>query len=185
MNTFLTKYWTAFTVLILLLGGAWIWFSADPDQSPDETLSAPQAGFSAPDFSLENVHGDPVQLSAYQGQPVILNFWATWCPPCRAEMPALERVHQRYASQGLIVLAVNATAQDSEESVSRFLDEVDISFQVLLDPGSTTLSSYQVQSLPTTYFIDRQGTIQDVILGGPLAEALLISKAENLLNKEK
>jgi thiol-disulfide isomerase/thioredoxin len=185
MRRFLSKYWMISAALILLLGAGWIWISADPDQAgKGNMLSAPQAGFSAPEFTLETLQGESVSLSSLRGKPVILNFWASWCPPCRAEMPALENIHKRYSSEGLVVLAVNATAQDSKAGIDQFLNEVDISFLILMDPASTAASLYEIRSLPTTFFIDRQGTIRDVVLGGPLAEALLRSRAEDLLEKE-
>lgn len=185
MYNLLSRYWMLFTALILLLGAGWIWISADPHHASEAARNpAPQAGFPAPDFSLETLRGETVSLSAFQGSPVILNFWASWCPPCRAEMPALQNVQDRYRSEGLVVLAVNASTQDSMGDVTRFLDEYEINLVVPLDESNTAGTSYRVQSLPTTFFIDRTGTIVGVVIGGPLAEGLLTSRAEDLLKKE-
>src|SRR5512141_2463494 len=100
-------------LLLLIAGFAWIFASADrTGASTAGRIPAPQKGFAAPDFSLADPNGQRHTLTELRGKAVVLNIWATWCPPCRAEMPALETFYKRYQRQGLVVLGVNATAQD-------------------------------------------------------------------------
>lgn len=170
--------------MLVLAGLAWVWLSAaDPGAVTAGRIPAPQAGFLAPDFTLETIDGQAVRLADLRGQPVVVNFWASWCPPCRAEMPALQRVHEEYASRGLVILAVNATAQDSLSDVTAFLDEYNLTFPVPLDPGDA-MRAYQVQSLPSTFFIGPDGVIREVVIGGPIAEALLRSRVEQLIAEQ-
>ena len=168
-------------ILILALGAGWIFLSADKEGvSTAGQIPAPQKGFLAPDFSLETLEGKSVTLSDLRGKVVLLNFWATWCPPCRAEMPAFQQAYADYKDEGFVVLAVNATAQDSAEEVAKFIDEYGLSFPIVLDRTGEVNQLYLVQSLPTSFFIDKDGVIQEVVVGG-LAEAMVRARVEKLL----
>lgn len=114
--------------------------------------------FPAPDFTLPALLGGIIRLADLRGQVVLLNFWATWCVPCRAEMPALEALYQRYKDTGLEVLAVNMDTL-STASVEAFVQEVRVTFPIVLDPAWSTARLYQVRGLPTTYLIDRAGNV--------------------------
>ena len=143
-------------------------------------FTEPSNGLAAPDFSLPSLNGDLVNLSDMRGRFVILNFWATWCGPCRVEMPELDRLYRAHAAHDLIVLAVNVTTSDSVQAVEAFVDELDLSFPVLLDAtGEVTGQLYNVLGLPTTYFIDPTGTIIRMQLG-PLARTELDAFAAGL-----
>jgi thiol-disulfide isomerase/thioredoxin len=184
MQTILSKYWTFFIIVILLVGGVWIWVSSQVLQEADNTsVTAPQVGFQAPPLTLTSLKEEEVSLADQQGSLVLLNFWATWCPPCRAEMPAMEAMHQKYAGEGLVIIAVNATRQDNINDVIHFAGEYQLTFPILLDKDSEASEAYQIRSLPTTFFIDHQGRILDVIIGGPIAEALLESRIEAYLKE--
>ena len=166
----------------LLLGFAWILMSADKSgTSTAGEIPAPQQGFLAPDFELQTTEGETIKLSDLRGQAVLVNLWATWCPPCRAEMPAIERVYKDYKDQGLVVLAVNMTAQDTPSNIAPFIDEYGLTFPVLLDEDNSVASAYQLRSLPSSFFIDRDGIIREVVIGGPMAEALLRTRVEQIL----
>lgn len=170
---------------ILLLAAAWIFVSADRNGTTTAGLiSAPQAGFLAPDFTLETLEGESVTLSDLRGQVVLVNFWATWCPPCKAEMPAFEQAYQDYADKGFVLLAVNAIQQDSVPAIDIFKANNGLSFPILLDTDSSISRAYQVQSLPTSFFVDKDGVISEVVIGGPMAEALIRARIEKLLNHE-
>jgi peroxiredoxin len=178
----LQKFWTPFSTLILLLGAAWIWVSAVPEGGmTNGAIPAPQEGFLAPDFSLQTLDGETVSLAELRGQPVLLNLWASWCSPCRAEMPAMQRVYEDYQDLGFVILAVNATNQDRVDSVGAFTAEHGLTFPILLDFDATVSQAYQLRSLPTTFFIDQEGIIQEVVIGGPMSEALLRTRIEKLL----
>ena len=170
---------------ILLLGAVWTFISADKSGSSTAGLiPAPQKGFLAPDFTLETLDGESVTLSDLRGQAVLVNFWATWCPPCRAEMPAFQKAYQDYEDQGFAIIAVNATSQDNSADVAAFIEEFGLSFPVVLDNEGAVNQLYQVRSLPTSFFIDKEGVISEVVIGGPIAEALIRARIEELLNHE-
>lgn len=168
---------------ILLLGLAWTWFNrADPGQVTGDLVPAPQAGFLAPDFTLETITGETFSLVALHGQPVIVNFWASWCPPCRTEMPALQAVYNDYKSQ-VAILAVNAASQDTLSDALAFQAETGLILPILLDTDGTSQRLYTVTSLPTTFFIGADGIISEVVIGGPMSEAGLRARIESLLEE--
>jgi len=171
-----------FTALGALLGAAlglvlWGGLPADP-ASPEPSagapaftpVAAPLAGARAPDFSAPTLDGSSMRLSDLRGRAVILNFWATWCEPCRAEMPLLDDRSRTLAERGLAVLGVNF--DEAVEDVRAFRDELGLTFPLLLDPGGELQSLYRVIGYPTTYFIDADGVIRAVHLG-VMDEALL------------
>ena len=169
-------------VFILLLGFAWIFISADRSgASTAGQIPAPQQGFLAPDFELKTPTGETVKLSDLRGQAVLVNLWATWCPPCRAEMQSIEKVYNEYKDQGFTVLAVNMTYQDNQLEIMPFVNEQGLTFPILLDETGDMANAYQLKSLPSSYFINRDGMINEVVIGGPMAEALLRTRIEELL----
>jgi cytochrome c biogenesis protein CcmG/thiol:disulfide interchange protein DsbE len=125
--------------------------------------------------------GDQITLSDLRGMVVVINLWTSWCPPCRAEMPAIEAVYQANKELGLEVLAVNSTYQDSEASAAAFVQGLGLTFPILLDRDGGVSNRYQLRALPTTYFVDRQGIIRSVVPGGPMSESLIQSKVADLL----
>ena len=170
---------------ILVLGLTWTLVSADKTGSTTAgRVPAPQKGFLAPDFTLETLDGKSVTLSDMRGKVVLLNFWATWCPPCKAEMPAFQQAYADYAEEDFIILTVNATLQDNLSDVDAFRAEYGLSFPIPLDKTGEVNHLYQVRSLPTSFFIDKGGMISEVIIGGPIAEALIRARIEELLNQE-
>lgn len=133
----------------------------------DESDAGPKVGTSvgnvAPDFTLSSTTGETVSLSDYRGQRVMVNFWGTWCPPCRAEMPDMEKFYQE---NDVEILAVNLTPTESNVSdVTDFIDEFGLSFQVLLDEELAVSSQYGIQPVPTSFMVDSNGIVQYVALG--------------------
>jgi peroxiredoxin len=171
------------SVIILLLGAGWIWISRIPEV-PTPEAQAPQAGFHAPDFILTSQNGTQISLDELKGKPLIINFWASWCPPCRAEMPSFQQVSQEYSDAGLVVVGINLTNQDSLAEVSAFVNQNQLSFPVLLDEYGTVSQIYNVHSLPTTFFVDRNGVIQRVIIGGPIPLSLMRIEIANLIEDQ-
>lgn len=169
-----------FYILVLITGAAWIALSPIKGDSISAG-SAPQTGFTAPDFTLTTITGENITLSKLKGQAVLVNVWATWCPPCKAEMPAMEKVYNEYKDQGFVVLAVNSTFQDTSENIQPFIKEYGLTFPVLLDETGKVTANYQVRSLPSSFFINRQGIITEVVIGGPMSEALLRTRIEEAL----
>jgi cytochrome c biogenesis protein CcmG, thiol:disulfide interchange protein DsbE len=167
-------------VLLLIAGISWTFLSMDPS-SAAANVPAPQAGFPAPDFTLSTPEGDTYTLSELKGKAVLLNLWATWCPPCRAEMPAIQKMYDEYKEQGLVILAVNMTSQDNPLNIAPFANEFELHFPILLDETGDISTRYQLRSLPSSYFIDRAGIISEVVIGGPMSEALLRTRIEKIL----
>jgi peroxiredoxin len=169
-------------MIILLSGIAWIIISADRSgTSTSGLVPAPQQGFLAPDFELQTTDGETVKLSDLRGEAILINLWATWCGPCRAEMPAIEKIYNEYKDDGLVVLAVNMTYTDSVSDIAPFVEEYGLTFPILLDTNYSVGSSYQLRSLPSSFFIDRNGMINKVVIGGPMAGALLRTRVEEIL----
>ena len=169
---------------ILVLAAAWIVVSADKNgASTAGLIPAPQAGFLAPGFTLETIEGESITLSDLRGQVVLVNFWATWCPPCKAEMPAFEQTYKDYTDEGFVILAVNAIQQDSVEAIDSFRAANGLTFPILLDTNGDINRAYQVRSLPTSFFVGKDGIISEVVIGGPMAEALIRSRIEELINQ--
>ncbi|WP_231573783.1 peroxiredoxin family protein [Paenibacillus sp. FSL R5-0345] len=132
-------------------------------------------GNEAPDFELLNLEEQPVKLSDFKGKKVILNFWATWCPPCRIEMPHMEKYYTDYKDD-TVVLAVNLTnTEKNRANVTGFIEQFGLSFPVVMDSEGDVSSKYQVVAYPTSFIIDSQGIIQEIYQGAINYE--LIKKA--------
>ncbi|RME86996.1 MAG: TlpA family protein disulfide reductase [Anaerolineae bacterium] len=173
-----------FSIGVLLLGLLWIGLSADRSGSATAgAIPAPQKGFLAPDFTLPTLDGGEIRLAGQRGQVILLNLWASWCGPCQAEMPAMQRVYEAYREQGFTVLAVNATSQDHLADVQAFVARHGLTFPILLDARGEVSRLYNLRSLPTSFFIGRDGMIREVVIGGPMSEALLRTRVEELLKE--
>lgn len=123
----------------------------------------PRTGMLAPDFVLPTLDGGELRLSDLRGKAVVVNFWATWCSPCRREMPLLVRAFRQFGGQGLVVVAVNV--QEDEGSASRFAREFGLPFPVALDKTGAVANAYRLLGLPTTFFIDGEGVVRSVFRG--------------------
>ncbi len=128
---------------------------------------SPKQGAFAPDFLLEQLTGGELRLSELRGQAVVLNFWATWCAPCRKEMPQFVQAYDRYKDQGLVIVGVNM--QEGKGIVQPFVDDFGITFPIAIDRDGDVADRYHLLGLPTTFFIDREGVVRGVFTG-PLQE---------------
>ncbi|ANU27736.1 TlpA family protein disulfide reductase [Planococcus versutus] len=124
-------------------------------------------GKQAPNFQLTTLDGKKVTLADYQGKKVILNFWATWCPPCRAEMPHMQTYYEEQAEQeNVVILAVNLTTEDKGlAEIEDFVDEFGLEFAIPMDAKGDVGATYQTISIPTSYMIDTKGRIQHKVVG--------------------
>ncbi|MCB0017672.1 MAG: TlpA family protein disulfide reductase [Anaerolineales bacterium] len=132
-------------------------------QIPSGSLGAFAVGDTPTDFVLEDTAGNVVRLSDFRGRPVVINFWATWCAPCRVEMPELQAAYEAHQDDGLVLLAINR--DESREQVVEFIDELGLTFTPLLDLGAVVSDEYQIQNMPTTYFLNEAGEVTAVHLG--------------------
>lgn len=169
------------TLVVAVLGALWI--SATRVQPGDSALvglqPAPEPGSPAPDFTLQTLEGDTVTLSDLRGRPVVVNFWATWCPPCRAEIPALDAVYRERAGD-VVILGVDV--QENPATVAAFVDEIGMSYPVPLDPNAEVARLYRVRAFPTTVFVDADGIVRHIV-SGPLNEPLLYTRLTELAGR--
>src|SRR3989304_2360998 len=174
------RRWEIIMLVGLAAGILWTvaWRVPSAVGAPLSSSPSPREGFLAPDFTLESLDGTLVTLSELRGKIVVINLWATWCPPCRAEMPALEKSYELYKDSGVVILGVNLTNQDSLRDVPRFVEEFGLTFPILLDQDGSVSLLYQLKGLPTTYFVNRNGIIRTVVVGGPMSETFIRSKIE-------
>lgn len=137
-------------------------FLATPEQNVVEKVSPPATGKPMADFELTDVNGNVHRLSDYRGKPVVLNFWATWCPPCNEEMPVFESYHQRLKDD---VVFIGVNYMEDSATVKNFVEENQITFQILLDFSGKASDRYYVQAYPTTFFIDAEGVLRAQRIG--------------------
>jgi thiol-disulfide isomerase/thioredoxin len=143
----------------------------------DECPEPPQIGALATDFQFQTPEGEPASLSDYRGQPVVLNFWATWCVPCQIEMPYLQQIYDEWQAEGLVMLAINIP--DEGDDVTSFLESYNISFPVLIDASYAVAICYYAISIPITFFIDGDGIIQYIKVGAFTS----LGEIESILNQ--
>lgn len=139
----------------------------DWQTATDTEESGLAKGDTAPDFELTTLAGDTVKLSDYRGKTVMLNFWASWCPPCRSEMPHMEKYYNDTKDSGEIeILAVNMTKTEKkkEKGAKEFVEEYKLTFPILLDVDSDVMKMYQVKVYPTSYIINKEGVITDKLM---------------------
>lgn len=142
-----------------LMGAAllMLWLMLMPRGEAETILTVGQV---APDFNLESLDGGRIQLSELRGQPVVVNFWATWCTPCRREMPDFQSVYERYKENGLMMIGLNVG--EARVGIEEFRDQVGFQFPVLVDQQEEAQTAYRILPLPATFFIDRTGKISAI-----------------------
>jgi peroxiredoxin len=122
-------------------------------------------GETAPDFTLQNMQGETVTLSDLRGQVVLVNFWATWCPPCRQEMPSMEELYQHFEGKEFEMLAINVEGRNGPEAVADFLKDKTHSFPILFDEDAQVQRQYKVFKYPETFVVNRDGTVVEHVVG--------------------
>ena len=187
------SFWVLALVLVVLIGGAYMLYSrlsadARPDnlsaQTPTETESQTPQGsdapaetepskVEAPDFTVENADGEEGKLSDYVGKPIVLNFWASWCSPCKSEMPEFNEAWEELDGE-VQFLMVNMTdgSRETVDTAKEYVEGQGFSFPVFFDPGSEAAMAYSAYSLPTTYFIDAEGYVVARAVGAIDGETL-------------
>jgi cytochrome c biogenesis protein CcmG, thiol:disulfide interchange protein DsbE len=125
----------------------------------DGPAQPPTAGAKAPDYTARSLAGDPVSLEALRGGPVLLNVWATWCHPCREEMPAIEALHRELGGRGLQVVAVSIDRRGAGGEVRRFVNDMELTFSILHDPDQEVTRAFRTRGVPETFLIGADGTV--------------------------
>jgi peroxiredoxin len=137
---------------------------------------------SAPDFTLKNLEGNNLRLNEYRGQVVLINFWASWCGPCRQEMPLLDRLHNRYEETGFAVLGVNVEGE--VEPAREIVDKTQVTFPILIDDGQKVSEMYNLQAMPSTVVVDRDGVVRYIHHGyKPGDEAKYVEVVKQLIRE--
>ena len=174
------KKWIGIVIIAILIGAvAWNTFSSSEAQYglTDEGTGL-EKGDTPPQFKLETLDGEPLSLEDVKGKKVIVNFWATWCEPCREEMPVFEEYDAQ--NEDVVVVAVNMTHKDGKiEKITEFVNEYGLTFPVLLDKVGDVSKAYEVINIPSTYFLDEEGIIQ-LKINGALDETMLDLYMEQL-----
>jgi peroxiredoxin len=186
-------------ILAIIVGGLWYWDERQSETGGayDETFGvvelpedrnvtgespAAEVGRAAPDFLLEQPAGGTLRLSDLQGKPVLVNFWASWCTPCRSEMPELVKTYERYQDQGLVIVGVDL--QETDRQVTDFAEEFGVDFPLVVDRDSEVADSWRIggpiEGLPSSYFLDAEGVVQERFYG-PLDEESLDEKLSSIL----
>ncbi len=147
--------------------------------SGSTSTQGPVIGKLAPDFELANLDGRFVSLSDFRGKPVFLNFWASWCGPCRFEMPFIQEMYEGLSDDGLIVLAINV--EEDPDTIKEFIEDFGLTFPVLLDTNSGVRLKYNVRGIPATFFIDKNGIIQDIKIGAFTGEMDIAKRLNKIM----
>lgn len=145
---------------ILLLASGYVIYS---ELFAEKKVVAAKVGSVAPDFTLKNIDGTEQALSDDRSNGIVLNFWATYCPPCEKEMPLLEKAYQKYKDKGIEILAVDVA--EPTPIVNHFVSQKNVTFPILLDRDGIVAEDYQVQNLPITFFINSKGEIIEKVSG--------------------
>jgi peroxiredoxin len=136
----------------------------------------------APDFTLENLTGGNMRLEEYRGQVVLINFWASWCGPCRQEMPILDRLHHRYEDTGFAVLGINVEGESAP--AQEIVDRTNVTFPILIDDGQKVSELYNLEAMPSTVVVDRDGVVRYIHRGyKPGDEAKYVEVVKQLIRE--
>ena len=175
----------AFLIMgLFLVGAAVIFYLADAQenalQSAGVAIEPANVEYAAPQLALTDVQGDPTSLEEYRGKVLLVNNWATWCPPCKAEMPELQAYYAIHADDGFVVIAIESG--EPTNTVENFVRQNGLSFPVWIDPHGAALEAFQNWSLPSSYVIDRKGIVR-MSWTGPINQATLEKYVTPLLEK--
>ncbi len=171
------KGWLSIVVIVVLVGLVLYFNQGSTGQQRD---SRPYEGFMAPDFTLEDEQGNSVSLSQYNGKPVFINFWASWCPPCKEEMPIIQEFYQKYGDQ-IEFIGVNLTFNDTKEEALAFMKQGGFQMPNLFDYDGKVAELYRADSIPTSIFIDKNGVIKVRKKGAILTNSEMESYFEKIL----
>lgn len=181
------KHFIGIATAFLLLSVLWILLTPIlfTSAQADSVITAPHPGFVAPGFTLPTLQGENRSLSDYQGQPVLVLLWASWCSVCKATMPGLQTVYETFAPEGFEILAVNTTFQDTRSTAINYFQSQGYTYTMLLDQDGSVAREYQLHALPTSVLVSPDGTVLDVIIGSGLSEGYLRARLDDLFSNEE
>jgi peroxiredoxin len=187
-------------ILAAIVGGLWYWQNAGSAPANDDAYGivdlpeaknatgrapSPEQGRAGPDFVLETPDGGTVRLSDFQGSPVLINFWASWCSPCKDEIPELVEAYDRYRDAGLVIVGVNL--QEPDGAVRDFAQDFGMTFPLAIDRDGEVGDAWRlggpVEGIPTSYFVDEAGVVRDFVYG-PMTAELLDQKLAGIVPEE-
>jgi peroxiredoxin len=176
------KFFLISVSAIIIISITWILLTPSifPINVDDAGTTAVHKGFQAPEFTLESVTGDSVSLANYDGQPVLVFFWASWCSVCKRTMPGLQSVYNVYAPLGFEILAINTTYQDTLSGASNYFTNQGYSYPMLLDRSGNISQTYRLNAVPLSVLINPDGDIFDVIIGSGMSEGYLRAYLEDV-----
>lgn len=176
-NTFI-----GIAVTLLILSLAWTALTPlfFPGVQAENQPAAAHKGFQAPEFTLETPEGELVSLSDYEGQPVLVFLWASWCSVCKGAMPGLQSVYSDYADQGFELLAINMTTQDTLASALSYFQAQGYTYPMLMDRKGEVARDYQMHALPTSVLVGPDGKVLEVVIGSGMSEGALRARLDEL-----
>ena len=171
--------------IVIVISISWVLLTPIifPHNSTSADTAAVHKGFQAPDFSLETSSGETLSLTDYEGQPVLVFFWASWCSVCKRTMPGLQSVYEDYAPMGFTILAVNTTYQDTLANAINYFNTQGYSFPMLLDKSGNTSQTYQLNAVPLSILVNPDGEIYDVIIGSGMSEGYLRAYLDDIFSE--
>ncbi len=176
------------TIIVGIVIAGLVWYFDRPGGaggSESVTLTAspsgpaPRVGEEAPDFRVQGLDGQHLQLGDFRGRPVWISFWATWCPPCRAENPDIEEVYQKKREEGLVILALSIG--EDAGTVKDYVERTGLTYTIGLDQGTEVAATYRIVGIPTHYFVDRDGILRDWRVGS-MSKKTMEEKVEEILS---
>lgn len=181
------KKFIRIAIILAILSLVWVILTPIlfPDTQADAVQTAAHRGFYAPNFTLQTPQGVTHTLADYQGSPVLVFFWASWCSVCKSAMPGLEAVYQEYSPQGFRILAVNTTNQDTLSAAEAYFQSQRYTFTMLLDQDGAVADLYRMRAVPTSVLIDPEGRVTDVIIGSGISAGFLRARLDTLFIKSE
>lgn len=175
------------TVAVGIIIAGLVWFFDSPGSGLSESVNltasasgpAPRVGEPAPDFEVQGLDGESIRLSDFRGRPVWINFWATWCPPCRAETPDIQEVYEERQSEGLVIIALSIG--EDADTVRGYVERTGTTFTMGLDRDTAVSANYRIVGIPTHFFVDRNGVLQDYRIGS-MSKKTMDKKVDAILS---
>jgi peroxiredoxin len=176
------RIFTTIVIAVILLSLTWIIMTPTlfPVVQANTEAAAVHKGFKAPDFTLQTPEGQSISLSEYEGQPVLIFLWASWCSICKRTMPGLQTVYEEFTPEGFEILAINTSFQDSLTNAVSYFESQGYTYTMLLDQDGSLSRDFQLHAVPLSVLVGPEGEVVDVIIGSGMSEAYLRAKLTDI-----